>query len=108
MKEKTFCSFSEVEEKKVSALQTLGLARVEARLVVYLAIDHDKIDFRTIELEANLRQPEVSIGMKRLRNRGDLEGFKLRGTLNDITKRLYDKRIVPLNKAMAMMGDEKQ
>jgi predicted transcriptional regulator len=108
MQEKTMRSFSPEEEKKVLALRTLGLSRIEARLAVYLAMPHDKIDRRTVEMEADLRQPEVSIGLKRLRSRGDLEGYTLKTGLGEIALRLCTKQMARLNEALAIIGDEKQ
>ena len=109
-------AFSETEERKVSALVTLGLTRIEARLTVYLAMGHDKINSRTVEIEANLRQPEVSIAMTRMRKRGYMGetyqggsyvgGFYLTKSLNDIATHLYKERWTPLVEALAVIGDE--
>jgi predicted transcriptional regulator len=104
MKEKTMRSFSEVEERKVAALRVLGLSRIESRVVVCLSLVHDEINPRIIEREADLRQPEVSIAMRRLRGRGDLDGFKLLAGLDEIAQRLYDNQVAPLTRALTALG----
>ena len=90
MKDKVISSFNEEEESRVTALRTLGLSRKEARLVVYLAMDHRAINTRLIEVEAGLRQPEVSVGLKSLRNKGLVEGVKLTKGLDEIGLQLYE------------------
>jgi predicted transcriptional regulator len=58
--------FDEKEEEIVDALNSLGISRPVARILAYL---HQVNEATSIELEigANLRQPDVSIAMKQLK-----------------------------------------
>jgi predicted transcriptional regulator len=104
MRDKIVSAFSEEEEGRVAALRTLGLPRKEARIVVYLAMDHRAINYRAIEVEAGLRQPEVSVGLKALRNKGIVEGVKLTSTLDEIGLALYETANNRLVKAAEKLG----
>ncbi len=61
--------FSKDDEKLAEVLQKAGLPRNVARTLVYM---RDKDEVKSIEIEKNtdLRQPEVSIAMKYLREKG--------------------------------------
>lgn len=104
MKDKIVSTFNEEEEKRVTALRTLGLPRKEARIVVYLAMDHRAINYRAIEVEAGLRQPEVSVGLKGLRNKGLVEGVKLTKSIDEIGLALYEAANERLIKAAEVLG----
>ncbi len=52
-----------------NALQRLGVPRVEAALVAFLQ-EHDDAATHDIMEATELRQPEVSVGMRRLKARG--------------------------------------
>jgi predicted transcriptional regulator len=104
MKDKIVSAFNEEEEKRVTALRTLGLPRKEARIVVYLAMDHRAINYRAIEVEAGLRQPEVSVGLKSLRNKGFVEGVKLTKSVDEIGLQLYEAANERLIKAAEVLG----
>lgn len=103
MKDKIVSMFSEGDEEKATALQVLGLSRKESRLVVYLAMDHKAINYRAIEVEAGLRQPEVSVGLKSLRNKGFVEGVKLTKELDEIGLALYEAKNERLIKAAEVL-----
>lgn len=104
MKDKMVSQFTEEEEERVKALRVLGLPRKEARLVVYLAMDHKAINYRAIEIEAGLRQPEVSVGLKSLRNKGLVEGVKLTKRVDEIALQLYSEGNERFVKAAKLLG----
>lgn len=85
------------------------MPRIEARLAVYLSTGRVVEYTRQIETEADLRQPEVSLGLSKLRGKGYLEGYRLRCRLSDIATQLYDARVVPLTNALnEVLDGEKQ
>jgi len=106
MKEKTIKEFSMEEEQKVNALIVLGLPRKEARIVVYLSIlpSHKAEGRREIEIEASLRQPEVSVGLKGLVKRGFVESLTLVKDLDEIGLALYEAKNARLIKAAKLIG----
>jgi predicted transcriptional regulator len=61
------------------ALQKLGAKRVEAALLAALA-GGGAVGTRELVQRTGLRQPEVSVGMKVLRQRGWVEAHSVRGT----------------------------
>lgn len=65
---------SEAEERMVNLLSEAGLNRNIAKVVVFLAKVGEAVS-RDIERAANLRQPEVSLAMKELK---DLDWVKER------------------------------
>jgi predicted transcriptional regulator len=56
----------------VEVLRDLGIPRNVASMITYLA-NVDEATSREIEIGSNLRQPEVSIAMRTLRNNGWVE-----------------------------------
>ena len=56
----------------VGILRSLNVSRKVATLITYLS-NVDEATSREIEMETNLRQPEVSIGMRTLRNNNWIE-----------------------------------
>jgi len=56
----------------VEVLRDLGIPRNVASMIIYLA-NVDEATSREIEIGSNLRQPEVSIAMRTLRNNGWVE-----------------------------------
>lgn len=69
MKPETQLVLDATDEEVVQILVQLGLARNEARVVVYLA-QVDEAVSRQVEQGADMRQPEVSTAMRELRRRG--------------------------------------
>lgn len=59
-------------QELAEALQHLGAKRVEAILVAFLS-RQDGVDTKRIVSATGLRQPEVSVGMRELRERGWVE-----------------------------------
>ncbi|AIY89460.1 ArsR family transcriptional regulator [Geoglobus acetivorans] len=102
---------SDKDERLVELLAEAGLNRNIARVVVYLSKVGETIS-RDIEREANLRQPEVSLAMKELKNLGwikekeikrkgkgrPLKSYKLSLDIKDIVKELVEKKREELKK----------
>lgn len=68
MKESIVRSLDEIDIEFAEILSGLGMSRKVARLIVYLA-NVNKASSKDIEIGTSLRQPEVSIGMRTLRNK---------------------------------------
>ncbi len=66
MQNSNFISFTEKEEKMTEIFLGLGLKRNVARVLVYLS-STDEATSRRIERGTDLRQPEVSIAIRELR-----------------------------------------
>lgn len=93
------------DEKLVELLSEAGLNKNIARVVVYLSKAGEAVS-REIEREANLRQPEVSLAMKELKNMGwikereikkkgkgrPLKSYKLSLDIKDIVRDLVEKK----------------
>lgn len=66
MKKLAVSVLDDKDEESVSILMDIGLKRNVARTLIYLA-NADEVTSRSIELGADLRQPEVSIAMRQLK-----------------------------------------
>lgn len=66
MKKLSVSVLDDKDEESVNILMDIGLKRNVARTLIYLA-NADEVTSRSIELGADLRQPEVSIAMRQLR-----------------------------------------
>jgi len=75
MRDKSMPVFDQNEEVIASLLCNVGLKRNLAKALVYLAYVSESVS-REIELGAGLRQPEVSIAMRELRERGWIEEWE--------------------------------
>jgi len=96
---------SDKEEKIVKLLSETGLNRNIAKVVVFLSKVGEAIS-RDIERAANLRQPEVSLAMKELKDWGwvkerelkkkgkgrPLKSYKLTLDLKEIVSELVNKK----------------
>ncbi len=69
--------FSDKEEKVVRLLSEAGLNKNIAKVVVFLSKTGEAIS-RDIERAANLRQPEVSLAMKELKDWGWIKERELK------------------------------
>ena len=69
MKLESVLTFTEREEELASLLTDVGMKRNVAKVLVYLA-GTDKATSREIERGTDLRQPEVSIAMRTLGEKG--------------------------------------
>ena len=67
--------FDQDEEVMANLLGNIGLKRNLAKALVYLANVNESVS-RNIELGAGSRQPEVSIAMRELRERGWIEEWE--------------------------------
>jgi predicted transcriptional regulator len=64
------CKFADEKDLEfVGVLQSLGLSRNIASVIIYL-IEAEEGSSRNIEMATGLRQPEVSIAMRTLREMG--------------------------------------
>ena len=91
MKSITIKQFGEKELEMVSALRSLGMDRKVASVLVYLG-SVPNASAREIEQGANLRQPEVSLGLKYLRIGGAI-GTQIapeRGEVHNLTLSMDD------------------
>lgn len=75
MRDKSMPVFDQDEEMMANLLGNIGLKRNLAKALVYLANVNESVS-RNIELGAGLRQPEVSIAMRELRERGWIEEWE--------------------------------
>ncbi len=96
---------TEVDEKIVTLLTETGLNKNIAKVVVFLSKVGEAVS-REIERAANLRQPEVSLAMKDLKEWGwvkerelkkkgkgrPLKSYKLTREFKDIVKELVEKK----------------
>jgi len=69
MKEIETFQLDKNEEKLVELLQRFGYFHIDAKILTYM-LRKKKAVSRQVERDMGLRQPEVSIGMKKLRKRG--------------------------------------
>lgn len=109
------------EERIVDLLAEAGLNRNIARVVVYLSKVGETVS-RDIEREANLRQPEVSLAMKELKNLGwikekeikrkgkgrPLKSYKLSIDIKDIVRDLVEKKREEIKKLEKDLNDLEQ
>lgn len=65
----TICVADEKDLEFVQGLQSLGINRNVARVITYLH-DMNERSSRNIEIATGLRQPEISMAMRTLRERG--------------------------------------
>jgi predicted transcriptional regulator len=75
MRDQSVPVFDQNEEVMANLLSNIGVKRNLAKTLVYLANVNQSIS-RNIELGAGLRQPEVSIAMRELRERGWIEEWE--------------------------------
>ncbi len=75
MRDESMPVFDQNEEIVANLLCNIGLKRNLAKALVYLANVDESVS-RSIELGAGLRQPEVSIAMRELRERGWTEEWE--------------------------------
>jgi len=75
MRDESMPVFDQDEEMMANLLGNIGLKRNLAKALVYLANVNESVS-RNIELGAGLRQPEVSIAMRELRERGWIEEWE--------------------------------
>jgi predicted transcriptional regulator len=105
----------------VETLNKLGIHQNVAAIITYL-MNVDRATSRQIEMGTDLRQPEVSIGVKMLRHNGWLEEsklkregkgrsmrvYKLRASIDEIIKHLEEERIQESDHIMKSIQKLKQ
>lgn len=69
MKEIEVFQLDKNEEKLIELLQRFGYFHIDAKILTYM-LRKGEAGSRQIERDMNLRQPEVSTGVKKLRKRG--------------------------------------
>jgi len=84
----------EKDRDLIEALEAVGVRRNVATIIVYLK-DLDEATSRDIERGSGLRQPEVSIAMNRLREKGWIAERNVKGTGKGRPTKLY-RLIVPI------------
>jgi predicted transcriptional regulator len=75
MRDESVPVFDQNEEVMANLLGNVGVKRNLAKALVYLANVNESVS-RNIELGAGLRQPEVSIAMREMRERGWIEEWE--------------------------------
>jgi len=78
----------EKEQELVEALEAVGVRRNVATIIVYLK-DLEEATSRDIEKGSGLRQPEVSIAMRTLREKGWIAERDVKGSGKGRPTRLY-------------------
>ena len=78
----------EKEQELVEALEAVGVRRNVATIIVYLK-DLEEATSRDIEKGSGLRQPEVSIAMRALREKGWIAERDVKGSGKGRPTRLY-------------------
>lgn len=113
MKDYTVKVLDDRDLEFIEALRSLGVQRNVAALVTYLS-NTKEVSSREIEMGTGLRQPEVSIGMRYLRQNGwieerDVKGegkgrpmkvYTLKVSIDDIIKHFEDQKLKESAKAM--------
>ena len=69
MKEIEVFQLDKNEEKLIELLQRFGYFHIDAKILTYM-LRKGKVTSKQIEHDMGLRQPEVSIGVKKLREQG--------------------------------------
>lgn len=105
MIEKTLQIFTEKEEEFVNLLSTIGTQKNIAKLLVYLG-KRNEATSRDIEHGTDLRQPEVSIALKRLAERGWVRCHEVHATAGRPVK--VWNLAIPVEKILDRIGQEKR
>ena len=106
MRDEAVTVFDRDEEVITNLLVNIGLKRNMAKALVYLANVNDAIS-RRIEIGAGLRQPEVSIAMRELREKGWIEEWEKKKEGKGRPLKCY-KLAIRLNDIIDFLEEEKQ
>ncbi len=90
----------------VEVLRGLGIPRNVASMITYLA-NVEEATSREIEIGSNLRQPEVSIAMRSLRNNGWVEEREVKKDGKGRPMKVY-RLIISLEEIIKHFEEEKQ
>ena len=96
----------EKDHDTIEALRTVGVKRNVAIIIVYLK-DMDEATSRDIEKGSGLRQPEVSIAMRVLRERGWIAERDVKGSGKGRPTRLY-RLIMSIDEIIGHYEEEKR
>lgn len=106
MRDEAMAVFDRDEEVITNLLVNIGLKRNMAKALVYLANVNDAIS-RRIEIGAGLRQPEVSIAMRELREKGWIEEWENKKEGKGRPLKCY-KLSIRLNDIIDFLEEEKR
>lgn len=106
MKKEAVSVLDEKDEEFAQTLMNIGLKRNVARTLIYLANAGETVS-RDIELGADLRQPEVSIAMRELREEGWIEEREIKKEGKGRPLKCY-KLAVPLKDIINYFEQKKQ
>jgi predicted transcriptional regulator len=121
MKESTVKILDDKDMEFVETLRSLDVPRNVATLITFLA-NVDEASSREIEMGSDLRQPEVSIAMRTLRENNWIEEkeikkegkgrpmkvYALRASIDDITKHFEEEKLHESAQAMESIQRLKQ
>jgi len=96
----------ERDHDTIAALQAVGVKRNVATIIVYLK-DLDEATSRDIEKGSGLRQPEVSIAMRPLRQKGWIAEREVKGSGKGRPTRLY-KLTMSIDEIIGHYEEEKR
>ncbi|OPX63433.1 MarR family transcriptional regulator [Methanoregula sp. PtaB.Bin085] len=105
MIEKTIQLFTEKEEEFVNLLIEIGTKRTIAKVLVFLA-NAPKATSRDIERGTDLRQPEVSIALKHMMERGWMKSHENPSSNKGRPFKIYELAL-PMPKIMDSIEKEK-
>jgi predicted transcriptional regulator len=121
MRESTVKILDDKDMEFVETLRSLGVPRNVATLITFLA-NVEEASSREIEMGSDLRQPEVSIAMRTLRENNWIEEketkregkgrpmkvYALRATIDDIIKHFEEEKLHESAQAMESIQRLKQ
>ncbi len=121
MRESTVKILDDKDMEFVETLRSLGVPRNVATLITFLA-NVDEASSREIEMGSDLRQPEVSIAMRTLRDNSWIEEreikregkgrpmkvYSLRASIDDIIKHFEEEKLHESAQAMESIQRLKQ
>jgi len=105
IEEATVKVLDERDRDTIEALRTVGVKRNVAIIIVYLK-DLDETTARDIEKGSGLRQPEVSIAMRTLREKGWIAEREQKGSGKGRPTRLY-KLTMPIEDIIGHYEEKK-
>jgi predicted transcriptional regulator len=106
MIESTVKVLDEKYQELIEALEAVGVRRNVATIIVYLK-DLDEAKSRDIEKGSELRQPEVSIAMSRLRENGWIAEREIKREGKGRPMKMY-KLTVPIDEIIRHFEEEKR
>jgi predicted transcriptional regulator len=106
IKEAAVKVLDEKDQDLIEALEAVGVRRNVAIIIVYLK-DLDEVATRDIEKGSGLRQPEVSIAMRTLREMGWIAEREVKGGGKGRPTRLY-KLTMPIEDIIGHYEEEKR